>query len=103
MVLRHAENLNVAKDLTNVSLSELRRYFSQSDYASFTLNSLHASLCVYKVHFVCNLNAKNDHLCFYTPTMKCRWYTGIAMAVRPSVRGHNFVRRFSPTVLHVLV
>ena len=30
-------------------------------------------------------------------------YTGIAMAVRPSVSGHNFVRSFFPTVLHILL
>ena len=40
----------------------------------------------------------------YTPPQRSGGgYTGIAMAVPPSVCGHKFVRTFSPTVLHVLL
>ena len=41
---------------------------------------------------------------FYTPpTTKWRGNTGIVKAVHLSVRGHNFFRSFSSTVLHILL
>ena len=47
--------------------------------------------------------ARHLHWWLYPPQWSGVGYTGIPMAVRWSVSGHNFVQSFSPTVLHVLL